>query len=280
MKTIPRHIHKRPSSSEHGHGHGDAACDAKRAKPTTVEVTCVFLDGRDPVVVHAPVGEPLVLHAKPKGALFTEWPYSKHSYNVVHQDKEDVHVYRPYVDQSFVPNASHVHTGVRLTILLLTDSVSQQIESYKTRRIQPTPSPLPATITDEDVAYAAVYQHWRHVQSFSHELQDDFHLVSIAVQKSGNALLFASDRLKDNEKLVRLAVQGDGFTALKHASDRLKDNEGIVRLAVKNDGLALMLVSDRLKDNEDIVRLAVQKSFNAINYASNRVRVLMTTRNN
>jgi len=271
--TIPRDIRKRPSSSEHGHG--DDACDAKRAKPTTVEVTCVFLDGRDPIVVHAPVGEPLVLHAKPKGALFTEWPYSKYSYNVVHEDKDDVHVYRPYIGQSFVPNASHVHTGVRLTILLLTDSVSRQIGSYKTGGFQPPP----ATITDEDVAYAAVYQHWRLVQSVSPELQDVFHLVSIAVRKDGGALQYASDRLKDNEKLVRLSVQRDGFAALKHASDRLKDNEGIVSLAVQNDGLALMLVSDRLKDNEDIVRLAVQNSFNAINYASNRVLVLMKIRN-
>ena len=49
------------------------------------------------------------------------------------------------------------------------------------------------------------------------------------------SLEYASDRLKDNEEIVKIAVQYNGYS-LQYASDRLKDNEEIVKIAIQNDG--------------------------------------------
>jgi hypothetical protein len=53
-----------------------------------------------------------------------------------------------------------------------------------------------------------------------------------AVQHEWGALQYASDRLKDDAEIVRVAVQQDG-DALQYASDRLKDDAEIVRAAIQ-----------------------------------------------
>ena len=43
--------------------------------------------------------------------------------------------------------------------------------------------------------------------------------------------------------------------ALKYFSDKLKDDETIVRMALKNNGYAIIYVSQRLLDNPEIIKL-------------------------
>ena len=76
--------------------------------------------------------------------------------------------------------------------------------------------------------------------------QDDFDVVSVAVQEYGYALKYVSKRLRDNEEIVKLALQQNG-RSLKYASERLRDNEDIIVLAVQHNGYVLKYASDRIQ---------------------------------
>ena len=96
------------------------------------------------------------------------------------------------------------------------------------------------------------------------------------------ALQHASERLRDNDEVVREAIQKN-VLALQHASERLRDNEEVVLMAVRQKGRALQHASERLRDNEEVVREAIQKNAFALQHASEKLRddkqiVLMAVR--
>ena len=95
---------------------------------------------------------------------------------------------------------------------------------------------------------------------------NDFNFVLKQVQQKGLALKFVSN-FQDNEEIVKIAVQQDGW-ALCYASKRLKDNEEIVKEAVKQNGWGLEFASKRLKNNEKIVNEAVKQNGYALQFAS------------
>ena len=72
-------------------------------------------------------------------------------------------------------------------------------------------------------------------------------------KKDQNSLLHVSERLRDDEKVVRKAIRKNGL-ALQHASERLRDDKRIVLMAVRERGCALQYASERLRDNEEVVR--------------------------
>ena len=83
-------------------------------------------------------------------------------------------------------------------------------------------------------------------------IRDDEDIVKIAVEKSGRwALQYASPRLQDNAKIVMLALQHDG-SALQFASPRLRNDYKTVLTAVKKDGFALSHASEPLKRNLEL----------------------------
>lgn len=59
-------------------------------------------------------------------------------------------------------------------------------------------------------------------------------------------MLYASDRLKNNESVVLKAVRQNGLT-LEYASSRLKDNYYVVLEAAKENERSLMFASKRLQ---------------------------------
>lgn len=51
----------------------------------------------------------------------------------------------------------------------------------------------------------------------------------IAVKQDGLSLMYTSERLQDNEKIVKIAVSQNG-EALEYASDRLRDDVELQKL--------------------------------------------------
>jgi hypothetical protein len=70
---------------------------------------------------------------------------------------------------------------------------------------------------------------------------------------------------------IRSIVTQNGFM-LEKATNRLKDNERIVSAAVKNNGLALQFASEDLKNDKEIVLEAIKSNKEAIQFASENLK--------
>ena len=66
-------------------------------------------------------------------------------------------------------------------------------------------------------------------------------------------------------------VQQNGF-ALQYASEQLKGDVDVVKLAVQQRGFALQYASEQLKGNADVVKLAVRQDWHALEYASEQLK--------
>ena len=78
---------------------------------------------------------------------------------------------------------------------------------------------------------------------------------------------------QDDEEVVIVAVQNDALangneTALSFASERLRNNDRVVFEALKNAGLTLADANPRFQNDERYITLAVQQEPAAIRYAS------------
>ena len=73
-----------------------------------------------------------------------------------------------------------------------------------------------------------------------------------AVQSDGGALRYASERLRNDKKIVLEAVTNNGM-ALEFASEALKDNFKIVKIATKSKGASIRHASARLQRNRFII---------------------------
>lgn len=71
------------------------------------------------------------------------------------------------------------------------------------------------------------------------------------IKEDPGLLKFASEQLKDDKKVVLLAVKGNGM-ALKFASDTLKDDEEVVMTAILENSFAIHRASIRLQNDPTI----------------------------
>ena len=83
-----------------------------------------------------------------------------------------------------------------------------------------------------------------------------------AVKQNGNALAYASERLKDDREFVLAAVTQNGW-ALEYASETMKDDREIVLAAVKQDVDAFEYASETLKNDRILQRLVKLNSSDA-----------------
>jgi hypothetical protein len=126
---------------------------------------------------------------------------------------------------------------------------------------------------------------------------DDAEIVSVAVGKDGRLLQHASQRLRNDSKVVLRAVGNKGGRALEFASARLREDRVVVEAAVMSDGMALefagkfradreivessieskpralQFADEALKGDKDIVLFAVRSDGECIQYASENLRV-------
>jgi hypothetical protein len=164
------------------------------------------------------------------------------------------------------------------------------------------------------------------LQYFSDEVRDDMKVVLAYVTADRKALQYASDKLKGTREVVVAALNGQGSdieACLKFASDDLKKDRDLVRLAVgrtrmnikhahvdllgditfvteimrdfgsgvfqyasdnlrsnkilaiqavSGDGTMLMYASDTLKNNQDVVLPAVKQNGAALDHASDAMK--------
>ena len=95
------------------------------------------------------------------------------------------------------------------------------------------------------------------IQYISPTLQLDMDIILTLLIRGTNLEYFLPE-IKDNNKVVRIAVNKDGM-ALQFASSRLKDTFFIVSLAINNNGMALIFASERLQHHIDICTQAVKQ---------------------
>ena len=100
---------------------------------------------------------------------------------------------------------------------------------------------------------------WEDLQYCSTRLRDDYDVVMAALSDYGLALMWASERLKDNEEIVKYAISGDGqySWAYEKASKRLKENEEIVKLAMRNPRV-YTVIPKKFQNNYDYALAAVK----------------------
>ena len=112
---------------------------------------------------------------------------------------------------------------------------------------------------------------------FLNETQRDTpEIVLAAVRQIGTNLQYASERLRDNATIVRIAITPDfrrinderDESALRYASERLRHDRDFVRSVLRISGMALLYVEAHWKEDADLVREAVTQNPAALDYAA------------
>lgn len=132
--------------------------------------------------------------------------------------------------------------------------------------------------SDKEYVMRDVARYGSHLQYASEALKDDKEIVITAVTNAGwNALRHASERLKVDEELQKLAmsVTTDQYDIpLLYASEALRNDKEFVMRRVAQDGHELQYASDEFKDDRKVVITAVAANAGkcALRHASNRLR--------
>ena len=103
------------------------------------------------------------------------------------------------------------------------------------------------------------------------EYKDDDEVAAVALEIDVCAIWNLSERLQDNEEIIKKCVSEKGFL-LRYASERLRDNDEIALLAVDNDPNAIEFVSDRLLSDAFFVGKVVSKHGALLEYTSEDLR--------
>ena len=112
---------------------------------------------------------------------------------------------------------------------------------------------------------------------FLNETQRDTpEIVLAAVKQCGTNLQYASERLRDNATIVRIAITPDighsnderDESALRYASERLRHDRDFVRSVLRISGAALYYAETRWQEDIDLVREAVAQNPAALYYAA------------
>lgn len=128
---------------------------------------------------------------------------------------------------------------------------------------------------DHQVVLAAVSSAGIALRYASTRLQDDDELVRIATIQTRNVFYYLGDRFRGDFDFVHFALslpQNGSSTVFQFVSNQLKDNVKIVKLAVASFALNLKYASPRLRNNYRLVKRVIEKSPWALQYASRRLQ--------
>lgn len=109
------------------------------------------------------------------------------------------------------------------------------------------------------------------LNSLSESIKDNYDIVLIAVSENLNNFKYASERLRDNETILKAVIKQSGYS-IKFTSDRLKADKDIVLEAVTKDGQAYEYISERLKNDDEVFLAAVKQNGIALIYAPNKYK--------
>ena len=148
--------------------------------------------------------------------------------------------------------------------------------SWNGRRLQD----LPRCYRDNaDVVRAAVREDSRALMYASDRLRDDKKTIMTAMKKKVHAhiLVDVSLRLRDDRDVVLAAVKSLGYyhgaDILQYASRRLRSDTDFIRLFLRYTRIkALEWVSNEIRDDEQFIMELVKRRGEAISYASCRLK--------
>merc|ERR1712146_484856 len=109
----------------------------------------------------------------------------------------------------------------------------------------------------------------------SDALKDDREVVRIACKQDGEALEFASPALQDDLEVVKCALfSSHAGDPLKYASAALRANRELLLELCQMNGNVLQYASDALRGDREVVEWAVKtsKKAHALQYASSKLQ--------
>lgn len=84
------------------------------------------------------------------------------------------------------------------------------------------------------------------------------------IESEPNNFIYLSDRLKDDDEVVRFAIKNKPLN-FRYSSNRLRDNEEMALFAMENEIINFRYVSDRLKESlinkDEFTKLADNKIY-------------------
>ena len=119
---------------------------------------------------------------------------------------------------------------------------------------------LPLTLRNNFIAvFAAVSQNPHALEFASSDMKDNKRIVAIAVKQCGMVLRFASDGCKNDPDIVLLAINQNS-NAFQFASDEQKSNIKIVRKAVSITGWSILHANPSFMQERSIVKRAIRRT--------------------
>jgi len=120
-----------------------------------------------------------------------------------------------------------------------------------------------------------VERDWERLAIAPPEVRGEANLVQDAIKVSfGEALQYASDRLRSDSGLVAQAVRLDGRT-LRHALEKPggpREDRKVVKQAIQQTWMAYEYVGESLRSDEEIALLAMRQSTEAMKFLPNDLR--------
>ena len=121
-------------------------------------------------------------------------------------------------------------------------------------------------LPEKEVEYLDVFKELESVTNWDCKEE-----VKEMVNINGELLMLASDALRDDDEIVRIALRNDGL-ALSFVSERLSNDYDVVKIAINNWGGSFGLAKLKFRDDKDLALLAVGTCSMAVEYLSNRLK--------
>lgn len=112
---------------------------------------------------------------------------------------------------------------------------------------------IPFHLQKETAVVAAIRNNFIALNYTAPEFRDDPNLIMLGTQQNADAFRFASDRIKNNFKLLEIFVVVD-VDILEHVSCDIRDCYDFMIAAVNENPWAFIYASYKLKDNFNMVR--------------------------
>ena len=142
--------------------------------------------------------------------------------------------------------------------------------SYISKAIT-TPNPLPTSLiiywnSNIDVIQKAVAMDGSNLRYASDNLRNKHDLVIPLLKKDGMILAHASDRIKNDEYFIDIAIN-QNTCAFQFAGPKITNNKDIMTKYLKKDGILLKYASDNLKKDQELIEIAAKSNADAAQFA-------------
>ena len=118
-------------------------------------------------------------------------------------------------------------------------------------------------------AFSIIEENGMNLEFLPNEFKDDQNLVLYAINSMEKMALFsrenlpcplqfASDRLRNDYEIVSRAIEICGGDALMYASENLKDDADLVKIAVKQNPTSLKFSSERVRAHKPTVLFTIK----------------------